>query len=56
LSNVPKDIGCENTICIEAENCQRQVIYTNGTAKKVKKFGGNAQKGCGKYLPKEETQ
>jgi hypothetical protein len=54
LSKIPKDIGCENTVCVEAEKCQRQVIYANGTAREVKKFGGNPDKGCGKFLPLEK--
>lgn len=51
---VPKDVGCDNDKCIESPNCHRAVIYKNGTAREVKSFGGTPQKGCGKFLPKEE--
>ncbi len=52
--SVPADVGCNNEECVEAPNCQRTVIYENGTAREVKCFGGTASKGCGKFLPKEE--
>ncbi len=51
---MPKDVGCENSICVQTEECERQVIYTNGTAREVRKFGGTELKGCGKYIPKKE--
>ena len=55
LSNVPEDIGCENSVCFEHDKCQRAVIFHNGTAREVKKFGGTPEKGCGKFIPKQET-
>ncbi len=51
LSKVPKDIGCNNSVCIESENCYRALIAENGMAKEIKKFGGTPEKGCGKFLP-----
>ena len=37
-------------------NCQRTVIWENGTAREVKSFGGTPEKGCGKFLPKKESR
>jgi len=51
---MPEDVGCDNSICIQADNCQRQVIYNDGSAREVRKFGGTEVKGCGKYIPKKE--
>ncbi len=52
--SVPEDVGCSNESCVEAPNCQRTVIYENGTAREVKSFGGTPDKGCGKFLPRKE--
>jgi len=51
---VPNDVGCSNEKCVESPNCQRTVIWENKTAREIKSFGGTAQKGCGKFLPKEK--
>ena len=51
---VPEDVGCSNESCVEAPNCQRTVIYENGTAREIKSFGGTPEKGCGKFLPKKD--
>jgi len=51
---VTKDIGCNNMKCVEASMCERAVMYENGTAQVVKRFGGTPEKGCGKFLPKKE--
>jgi len=51
LSKVPKDIGCNNSACVDAEKCYRALIGENGMAREVKKFGGTPEKGCGKFLP-----
>ena len=48
---VAEDIGCENAVCVQRDECERQVIATNGTAREVKKFGGTPDKGCGKFIP-----
>jgi hypothetical protein len=56
MAAVPEDIGCSNEQCVEAPNCQRTVIYENGTAREVKSFGGTPEKGCGKFLPKKEEK
>jgi len=53
MSNVPKDVGCENSVCIKALECNRNAIAKNKTAREVKTFGGTKEKGCGKFLPKE---
>jgi len=53
---VAEDIGCSNMNCKESPNCQRTVIYENGTAREVKSFGGTPDKGCGKFLPKKEEK
>jgi len=53
--SVPENIGCNNDKCKESENCQRTVIYENGTAIEVKTFGGTPSKGCGKFLPKKKS-
>ena len=53
---VPNDIGCSNDRCKESPNCQRTVIYENGTAREVKSFGGTPEKGCGKFLPREDRK
>ncbi len=51
--SVPENVGCKNEKCIKKDECQRQVIYNNGTAVEVKSFGGNEQKGCGKFIAKK---
>ncbi|MEA3490329.1 MAG: hypothetical protein U9R27_00345 [Campylobacterota bacterium] len=53
MSNVPEDIGCENSVCIQHDECQRAAIFHDGTAREVKKFGGTPDKGCGKFIPKK---
>ena len=54
MAQVPADVGCSNDKCVEAPNCQRTVIFENGTAREVKQFGGSEAKGCGKFLAKKE--
>jgi hypothetical protein len=54
--SVPADVGCNNSECIKSSECQRTVIYENKTAREVKTFGGTPQKGCGKFLPREEEK
>jgi len=53
---VPEDVGCSNMECVEAQNCHRTVIYENDTAREVKSFGGTAEKGCGKFIPKKDLK
>lgn len=53
---VSEDIGCSNMECKDAQKCERTVIFENGTASAVKRFGGTADKGCGKFIPKKETK
>jgi len=55
MAKVPEDVGCSNDKCVEAPNCQRTVIFENGTAREVASFGGTEVKGCGKFLPKKES-
>jgi len=52
--SVPEDVGCKNEVCIKRDECKRQEIYRKGTAREVKSFGGNEQKGCGKFIPKDK--
>ena len=51
---VAEDIGCENEVCKEHDDCKRAEIYHDKTAREVKKFGGTKDKGCGKFLPKKD--
>jgi hypothetical protein len=53
VAQLPANIGCNNEKCIETSNCQRTVVFKNGTAKEVRHFGGTEVKGCGKFLPKK---
>jgi len=53
---VAEDIGCSNMECVDAQKCERTVIFENGTAKAVKRFGGTETKGCGKFLAKKDLQ
>jgi len=53
MARVPEDVGCSNEKCVESKNCQRTVIFENGTAREVASFGGTEAKGCGKFLPKK---
>lgn len=53
---VPEDVGCSNDVCVDAPKCERTVIYEKGTAREVKSFGGTESKGCGKFIPRKETE
>ncbi len=55
MAQVPEDVGCSNEKCVESPNCQRTVIFENGTAREVKCFGGSEAKGCGKFLAKKDV-
>ncbi len=50
MAQVPEDVGCNNEICKERDNCQRNFIAKKGTAREVKTFGGTEDKGCGKFI------
>jgi hypothetical protein len=50
---VAEDVGCSNMKCVDAAKCERTVIFENGTARVVKSFGGNEDRGCGKFIPKK---
>ncbi|WP_457750368.1 hypothetical protein [Sulfurimonas sp.] len=52
MAQVPEDIGCENKECIAKEECKRQVIAKNGTAREIREFCGTATKKCGKFIQK----
>ncbi len=52
MAQVPEDIGCENKECIVKDECKRQVIAKNGTAREIKEFGGTSTKKCGKFIQK----
>ncbi len=51
MAQVPENVGCENSVCIQAKECKRQVIAKNGIAVEIRSFGGTAEKGCGKFIP-----
>ena len=50
MAQVPEDVGCENNICFEKDNCKRNLIAKEKTAREVKTFGGTEEKGCGKFI------
>ena len=52
MAQVPADIGCENSECIAKDDCKRQVIAKDGSARKIEEFGGSAVKKCGKFIQK----
>ncbi|MEN8304638.1 MAG: hypothetical protein ABFQ64_11290 [Campylobacterota bacterium] len=52
MAQVPADIRCLNEECIAKEDCQRQVIAKNDTAREIQEFGGSAAKKCGKFIQK----
>jgi hypothetical protein len=54
--SVPADVGCSNSECIKSSECQRTVIYENKTAREVRSFGGTPEKGCGKFIPREDKK
>ena len=45
------DKACNNQECVKKDQCARNAAYQNGD-KNFKTFGGNAQKGCGKFIQK----
>ena len=52
MAQVPADVGCLNEECIAKEDCNRQVIAKDGTARVIDTFGGSAVKKCGKFIQK----
>ncbi len=52
MAQVPEDIGCKNEKCIAKDECKRQVIAKNGTAREIKEFSGTEVKKCGKFIQK----
>lgn len=52
MAQVPADVGCLNEECIAKDDCQRQVIAKNKTAREIQVFGGTAVKKCGKFIQK----
>ena len=52
MAVVPDNIGCKNPDCIAKDDCQRQVIAKNNTAKEVRIFGGKPTKRCGQFVEK----
>ncbi len=53
MQKADANIGCENKICIKKDKCKRQVIAKNGTAKEIRVFSGNEEKGCKNFIPKD---
>ena len=54
MAIVPEDVGCENQECIQKDECKRNLIAKEGTAREVKTFGGTPEKGCGKFIAIEK--
>jgi len=52
MAQVPADVGCLNEECIAKDDCNRQVIAKDGTARVIEVFGGSAAKKCGKFIQK----
>jgi len=52
MAQVPADIGCLNEKCIAKDECNRQVIAKNSSAREIHKFNGSESKKCGKFLQK----
>ena len=52
MAQVPADVGCLNEECIAKDECSRQVIAKNKTARVIQEFGGSATKKCGKFIQK----
>jgi hypothetical protein len=52
MAQVPEDIGCKNLECIAKDDCKRQVIAKDNTARAIEEFGGTASKKCGKFIQK----
>jgi hypothetical protein len=52
MAQVPEDIGCVNPDCIAKNDCKRQVIAKDKTAREIQEFGGTASKKCGKFIQK----
>jgi len=52
MAQVPADVGCLNEDCIAKDECKRQEIAKNGTARVIEEFGGSAVKKCGKFIQK----
>ncbi len=48
-----KIIACDNKQCIKRDECERARLYDNGE-KEYKTFSGTQEKGCGKYIKKDE--
>ncbi len=53
MPKADENIGCENEICKEKDNCKRQEIAKNKTAKEIRTFGGTKEKGCKNFIPKK---
>ena len=47
------DKACNNQECMKKDLCARNAAYQNGD-KNFKTFGGNPQKGCGKFIQKQK--
>ena len=52
MAQVPADIGCLNEKCIAKDECNRQVIAKDGSAREIQEFGGSEVKKCGKFIQK----
>lgn len=50
MAQVPADIGCLNERCIAKDDCRRQSIAKDGTARDIQEFNGSEVKKCGKFI------
>ena len=50
MAQVPADIGCLNERCIAKDECKRQTIAKDGTAREIQEFNGSEAKKCGKFI------
>jgi len=50
MAQVPADVGCLNEECIAKDECKRQTIAKDKTARVIQEFGGSASKKCGKFI------
>jgi hypothetical protein len=53
MSKANENIGCNNQECIKKDDCKRQTIAKNGTAKEIRSFSGTKEKGCKNFIPND---
>ncbi len=53
-SKVP--IACDNKLCREAQNCLRFEAWEAKAKERIKTFNGTEEKGCGKFISKQNLR